>query len=583
MNMLKTACLLILTSLLVIVAGAQSHLQHTQWLKAEQQARNSVILLNNSKQTIPIKNLKNSTVAVISDNDAPVFDSIARKYTQLTFFKSSPDNWSDLDDRLKFFNTIIVRISPETTIDQGMWNFIKQRQAIVVLQGVKSRLADVKGILSPLILCPLNTAQAASVTAQLIFGGVSAGKATAKGQSAIKNRLGYSVPEAFGINSDSLNLIDRVMYDAIDAKATPGGVVLIVKNGSVIFEKAYGHQTYAADRPLRTVDIYDLASVTKIAATTPAVMKLYEEGKLQLLDPVSKYVTRTRTIADKKDVTIRETMLHEAGYFPDIKHFEKLTPSDLQTAYSKLYPVKVADGYYLRASYFEEVMWPATLASPMSPRGKFVYSDISMYMMREVVEKITHRRVNEYLPDWLYQPLGLQTMGYLPRDRFDRSRIVPTTENDNWFRTMQLRGYVHDPGAAMAGGVSGHAGLFSNANDLAILYQVFLNKGTYGGQQYFKPATIALFTSRQSKVTERGLGFARPDPARRTVPGRASELSFGHTGYTGTSVWVDPAFGLICVILTNRVYPQEPFNQEPSQRFNVRGKVHEVVYRVIKN
>lgn len=530
------------------------------------------VLLNNTSKTIPLKDLQHHSIAVISENNNALFDSIVSKYAPVTFFTGSKD-WNDLNDRLKLYDLLILRLSPQTIFDQALLDFIRERKPIVVLQG--NDPAKLNGINTPIIWMPQDDLSSA---AQLIFGGVSSNnKLPAKGTGfpVAKIRLGYAAP----IQIDSIALI---MEEAIRGKATPGGVVLVVKNGNVVFEQAYGHQTYEGTRAVRTDDLYDLASVTKIAATTPAVMKLYDEGRLSLQDYVSKYVARARTIADKKDIRIKEALLHEAGYTPYIKHFEKLQPSDLSTDSSAQYPVKVADKYYLRAHYFEDVMWPATLASPVLTRGKFVYSDVSMYMMREVVEKITHRRMNEYLLDSLYLPLGLQTTGFLPRNRFDSTRIVPATENDSWFRTMQVRGYAHDPGAAMAGNVSGHAGLFSDANDLGILYQMFLNKGTYGGERFYKASTIALFTSKQSAVSPRGLGFDRPDPAKQYPSRFASSQSFGHSGYTGTFVWVDPAADMICIILTNRVYPEVIDNVNTLLRMNIRGRILDQVYLAIQ-
>lgn len=527
-------------------------------------AFSQTVLLNNNSKTIPLKDLQHRSIAVISDNSHPLFDSIVAKYAPVTFFHTTGD-WNDLNDRLKLYDLLILRLSPQTIFDKALLDFIRERKAIVVLQG--DDIKKLAGINTPVLLAPKEHDLFSA--AQLLFGGMAA-------KGVAKIRLGYAEKP---LQIDSIAII---MEQAIQGKATPGGVVLVVKNGNVVFEQAYGHQTYYGTRAVRTDDLYDLASVTKIAATTPAVMKLYDEGRLSLQDYVSKYVARARTIADKKNIRIREALLHEAGYTPYIKHFEKLQPSDLSTDSSAQYPVKVADGYYLRAHYFEEVMWPATLASPVLTRGKFVYSDVSMYMLREVVEKITHRRMNEYLLDSLYLPLGLQTTGFLPRNRFDSTRIVPATENDSWFRTMQIRGYAHDPGAAMAGNVSGHAGLFSDANDLAILYQMFLNKGTYGGERFYKASTITLFTSKQSAISPRGLGFDRPDPAKQYPSRFASAQSYGHSGYTGTFVWVDPATDMICIILTNRVYPEVIDNVNTLLRMNIRGRILDQVYLAIQ-
>jgi CubicO group peptidase (beta-lactamase class C family) len=202
-------------------------------------------------------------------------------------------------------------------------------------------------------------------------------------------------------------------------------------------------------------------------------------------------------------------------------------------------------------------------------------------MMKEVIESASHQKLNEYVLDQFYLPLGMQSTGFLPRNRFDRSRIVPTTENDNWFRSTLVQGYANDPGAAMAGGVEGHAGLFSNANDLAIFYQMLLNKGAYGGRKYFEPATVQLFTSRPSTASGRGYGFARvTEKEAQANPLYPSQFAFGHSGYTGTYVWVDPAYNLVYICLTNRVYPDDNKTFGPSG-VNIRAAVLDRVYKAI--
>jgi CubicO group peptidase (beta-lactamase class C family) len=380
------------------------------------------------------------------------------------------------------------------------------------------------------------------------------------------------------VNADELNRIDSIVAAGIASHSAPSVVVLIAKDGEVIFNKAYGKHTYDGNNVTRLTDIFDMASITKVTATTPSVMHLYEQRKLGLDSPISKYVALLRNIPDKKDVTVREALLHEAGFTPYIKFYEKLKSQDVSTDSSAAYPTKVADHYYLRANYFNEVMWPVTLASSGNTRGKYVYSDLSMYMMKEVVETVGHQKLNDYVLDSLYRPLGMQSSGYLPRNRFNKDRIVPTTENDNWFRNMLVQGYVNDPGAAMAGGVEGHAGLFSNANDLAIYYQMLLNKGTYGGRKYFDSTTVNLFTSRQSKTSWRGLGF---DRTNKTTPSdKRSELAYGHSGYTGTYVWVDPKYNLVYICLTNRVYPDDGKTYGPS-KVNIRSLVLDACYDAI--
>jgi CubicO group peptidase (beta-lactamase class C family) len=202
-------------------------------------------------------------------------------------------------------------------------------------------------------------------------------------------------------------------------------------------------------------------------------------------------------------------------------------------------------------------------------------------MMKEVAETVTHEKLDEYVLNQLYLPLGMQATGFLPRNRFPRSRIVPTTENDNWFRNMQVQGYVNDPGSAMAGGVEGHAGLFADANDLAILFQMFLNKGLYGGHRYYQASTVNLFTSRQSKVSNRGYGFDRiSEKQEKENKGYPSEQAFGHSGYTGTFVWVDPKYNMLFICLTNRVYPDDGKTYGPP-KINLRQSMLDRFYQAV--
>ena len=566
-----------------------------------QEATKNIVLLNNKDETIPlidVKDLKIASVNIGYDHHA-VFDSIARKYWNVTSFiadsiRNDP-GFNTLRDQLKLFNLIIIKLSANDSVDSKLLQFVKDEvennRLIVVAQGNGRMLTSFNKIKCPLIWHQSNISEDASAAAQVIFGGVAINNRLERTYSKVyrkgggftthKIRLGYSVPEAVCLNSDMLAGVDTIMNEGIKTHSTPGGVVLIAKDGQVIFHKAYGKHTYNGQETTMPGDLFDLASVTKVSATTPAIMRLYDQDLINLDSTISKYVATTRDVPDKQDILIKEALLHEAGYTPYIKFYEQLKPLDLSCDSSATYPTKVADHYFLKANYFNDVMWPVTLHSPVLTRGQFVYSDVSMYMMKEVVENVSHQKLNEYVMNNLYLPLGMQTMGFLPRNRFDRSRIVPTTENDNWFRNMLVQGYVNDPGSAMAGGVEGHAGLFSNANDLAILFQMLLNKGTYGDHRYYKEATVNMFTSRQSKVSNRGYGFDRISAKQQQEHrGYPSEQAFGHSGYTGTFVWVDPIYNLVYICLTNRVYPDDGKAFGPS-KVNTRANVLDLIYRAV--
>jgi len=564
---------------------AQDHTANLLWLKHEKEAESNTLLLHNEKDILPFVQIPQLAAASVNLGAAYslVFNSMLNKYAKVDSVKaypiSSADHYVHLNDDLKLFQTVIIQLSAASVFDQQLLDFLmeleKTKKIVVVISGKANHTAFFNTLNSPVLWCNQNTPESASVMAQMLFGGIGLGD-----HAAI--RLKYTVPEEVGINQFNLDSITTIMKEAIAAKATPGGVVMILKDGKVIFCNAFGKQTYTGTREMQIGDIFDMASLTKTSATTLEVMRLVEEGKLSLDSTISKYIARTRNIADKKNIRVKEVMLHEAGFTPFIAFYKNLKPEDLNTVQSDQYPTEVADNYFLRANYYKDIMWPEMLESKVITRGKFVYSDLSMYYMKEIVEKVTGIKMNDYLDQHFYFPLGLQTGGFLPRKRFAKDRIVPTTENDGWFRNMLVQGFVDDPGAAMAGGVSGHAGFFAAANDLAILYQMLLNKGTYGGQEYFKASTIELFTSGQSKVSRRGLGFDRkdPDPAKGYPSFLASSKTFGHTGYTGTAVWVDPVDHLVYIFLSNRVYPD--VKSDALLKMNIRSRIQDVIYRAIK-
>ncbi|MXV51786.1 serine hydrolase [Pedobacter sp. HMF7647] len=599
---IQSICLFISSFLFLFCSTAcgQTHQQNEVWLQAEHQAELNTVVLNNQSGLLPLKSLEATQIASVGFGNVyqPVLDSILNKYEKVATYNGdsyrAAVNLNALFDDLKFGNTLIITLTDAVVNDQKLIDFLTEVQSrkklAVIYFGNGQNLAKLDKITAPLIWCSLNTPQSVTIAAEAVFGGIkvnnklqrtfSAHYASGVGFSIDKVRLKYTVPEAVGLNADDLNKIDNIAREAIAEHATPSAVVLVVKDGNVIFNKAYGSHTYESTTPTKITDIYDLASVTKVSATTPTVMQLYDENKLQLDSTLKYYLAQTRAIADKKDIKLREVMLHQAGFVPFIPFYEKLKPGDHSTDSSALYTTKVADGYFLRKNYYHDVMWPEMLHSKVLTRGKYVYSDLSMYFMKEIVEGITSEPLDQYALEHFYKPLGMQTAGFNPRTRFSKDQIVPT-ENDTYFRKKLLEGYVHDQGAAMVGGVSGHAGLFASANDLAILYQTYLNRGTYGGVQYFKPETIDMFTAKQSDVSRRGLGFDRWDPESTTgYPSKqATPKTYGHTGYTGTCVWVDPQYNLVYIFLSNRVYPKVT---DQLSTLRIRPRIQDAIYDAIK-
>ena len=426
-----------------------------------------------------------------------------------------------------------------------------------------------------------------------------------------KHRLKFGVPAEVQMERDSLDRIDDLMADAIAEKATPGGQILVVHKGTVVWHKAYGHHTYTKNRPVRKNDIYDVASVTKIAATLPSLMKLYELGLWSLEDSLSMYFPSTDTI-QKGNIRIRELLLHQSGLTSYIPFYlnaidrEKLKGNLFSRRYSWQYNIKIDDYTYLNrnVSYRDDVfskkedsifsvpvaenrfmnadfldsMMIRILKSPLRNRGEYLYSDLGFYFLGELIPKLSGDRLNVFADRMFFQPIGAQKTGFLPHRLFDQEIIVPT-ENDKVFRRQLLRGWVHDPNAAMMGGVAGHAGLFSNAADLAKILQMYLNKGKYGGKKYLDKNTIELFTKRQNDSNRRALGFDKPEPDTLKVnPASqyASMESFGHSGFTGSLVWADPAYDLIYIFLSNRVHPHQ-YNKTLIQE-DYRTRIQDIVY-----
>lgn len=585
-------------NILCLMACAQDHSVNEKKLSIANTISKNTVLLNNQDSIIPLKSLDKKNIASVSlsFSFSTVFDSLANKYDKVTSFSADTYkdsiNLNDLEDELKYFNTVLVSIDDQNVNKAKYIDFInsiaKTKKVIIAYFGNGTGLKSFDLLQSPIIFTPQNTADAAAIVPQYIFGGIaaenklttafSARYTAGSGFNTTKTRLKYTVPEDAGLNSNSLKEIDDIAAQAINQRATPGLVVLVAKDGKVIFNKAYGNHTYDTNVPDKVTDIFDLASVTKVTATTPAVMRLFEEGKLKLDTNIGAYIPKART-TPMNNIQIREVMLHQAGFIPYIPFHDYVKTGDYSRDSSAAFPTKVADNYFIKKGFFKDFMWPKMLNSPIKTRGKYVYSDISMYVMKDIVEHISEEPLNQYTYENFYKPLGMQTAGFLPRNRFKPEQIIPT-EQDTYFRKTLLVGYVHDQGAALAGGVSGHAGLFSSANDLAIIYQMLLNRGSYGGEEYFKPQTVDMFTAKQSNVSRRGLGFDRwdPDTTKHYPSDFASPQTYGHTGYTGTCVWVDPSRGLVYVFLSNRVNPTVT---NKLSDLKIRGRIQDVVNKAI--
>ena len=593
-NNLVTLIILIFT----LSACAQDHQKNENRLKSITSITKNSVLLNNQKNLIPIVGLADKHFVAINlgFNYQIAFDSLLNKYANvksidaITYKDSTTLN--DLEDDLKYYNTIIIPLTDQMSANGKYLNFItnlaKNKNVIVALFGEGKSLKVFDQFNFPIVWTPQINEEAAMVLPQIIFGGIAAQHTLTKGYSGkytigsgyttAVTRLKYTVPEDAGVNTEELKEIDNIVNEGISGKAAPGMVVLVAKDGKVIYNKAFGYHTYDKLRLNKVTDLFDMASVTKVTATTPSVMRLVEQNKLNLDTNIGFYIAKARN-TPMNAINVREVMLHQAGFIPYIPFHNAIKEGDYSRDSSVAFPTKVADNYYIKKGFFNNFMWPKMLNSPIKTRGSYVYSDISMYVMQDIIEHIAEKPEDQYVLDNFYTPLGMHTAGYLPRNRFEKDRIVPT-EDDKVFRKTLLTGYVHDQGAALKGGVAGHAGLFGNANDLAIFYQLMLNKGTYGGEQYFKPQTVDMFTTKQSNISRRGLGFDRwdPDLTKKYPSSLASPQTYGHTGYTGIGVWVDPSRGLIYIFLSNRVNPTV---SEQLGRLNIRPRIQDAIIKAV--
>ena len=386
-----------------------------------------------------------------------------------------------------------------------------------------------------------------------------------------------------------LMAVDSIVTDAIAQKAFPGCVVLAVHEGEIVYHKAFGNYKYEPSPPMSYESVFDLASVTKISATTVSVMKLYDEGKLDIKKRLGDYLPWVKG-TNKEGLQLEDILLHQAGLVPFIAFYKETmdtnsgipNPSIFSEKPKPGFTVRVAENIYMRNDW-QDTMFHRILQSKLTQPGKYVYSDNDFIFLGKIVEQITGMTLDEYAAKTFYQPMGMATTGFKPRNRFPVDRMVPT-ETETHFRMQTTQGDVHDEGASMFGGVAGHAGLFSDAYDLAMLYQMLLNGGEFNGERYIKKETIDFFTAYHSKNSRRGYGFDKPekDNAIRKDPYPsflASPETFGHTGFTGTCVWVDPKNNLVYVFLSNRVYPTRD-NNKLSQML-IRGKIQDAIYRAL--
>ena len=378
--------------------------------------------------------------------------------------------------------------------------------------------------------------------------------------------------------------VDSITEMGIREKAFPGAQVLLFKNDSIKLFKAYGFHTYDSIIPLRKDHLYDLASVTKIIGSTLAFMKLYELYGIDLDQKVSDYMPITKR-SNKKNTTFREVLAHQAGWSPYITHQNTVVKKNggfksrtLSNKKSNRYPNALTDSLYIFKNYQRKIMRRIKKTS-VENIGKYSYSGLWFFLLPELVKKLTGLSFDVFLDTYFYRPINSKKLTFNPSLKFKREEIVPT-ERDSLFRKTLVKGWVHDEAAGLMGGVSGNAGLFSDAQSLSKILQMLLNKGTYKGKEYLKAATIELFSSRAYPESEnrRGLGFDKPsvDPDSLDYPSEVcSPESYGHSGFTGTFVWINPIHNSFMIFLSNRVYPTRA--QRGIYSLGIRGKILDIL------
>lgn len=567
-------------------------------------------LLKNDNNILPIKNLDEQKIAYIKlgDDSHDEYLNTLRQYADITEVKNT--NIVDLNKTLKEFTTVIVGYHKA----DGAWrnHDFKEQELVRLYEIARNNNVILNVFAKPYSLLPITTFEnidglvlsyqnhplSQNVAAQMIFGATGAqGKlpvsindffASGFGLDIKKiDRLGFTLPENVAMNPEVLAGIDSIAEDAIAQKITPGIQVLVARKGKVVYQKSFGHHTYDQKTPVQNSDIYDVASLTKIMATLPNVMKLYDQKQLTMNTTLGEMLPVLKE-TDKEKITFKDFLSHYArlqAWIPFYKATlnENKMPSDVyyRKSYSADFSVQVSENLYLRTDYQDTVI-KIIAESKLLPKKEYKYSDLTFILLKKYLEDTTGKSLDELVQENFYRSLGAYNTTYNPLHQFDMSRIPPT-EQDNYYRYQLIQGYVHDMGAAMEGGVGGHAGIFSNSIDVAKIMQLYLQKGSYGGREYFTKKTFEDFNTCYfcPQGNRRGLGFDKPQLGKSgPTCGCASMTSFGHTGFTGTIAWADPEEEIVYVFLSNRTFPDSNAPNTLS-RNNIREKIQQVIYDAI--
>jgi CubicO group peptidase (beta-lactamase class C family) len=546
-------------------------------------------------------------------------------YTEPQYVVPS-DSLINKDDKT---HQLIITVSGDDTISTGRLAELNSKYILkLIYTGSADKYAanwmKHAGCFEKILFIPPGIREADKLIEQALFGGIAINGEfpffdlmKAKGFYRVKYeklRLGYAFPELVSMNADTLRQIEDFLKEVVRKKMAPGGQLLIVKNGFVVYDKPFGYKTYSRKYKVKDEYLYDLASLTKIIVTIPEVMKLYENNQIDLNKKLKDYLPETDTTETGK-IVIRKLLLHEAG-LPSFVPFhlnyvdeKSFSGSMYSGRYSRKYSIRL-DRHFFFNSYvryrkdvfrhkrdslfniqlsknmfmnyhFRDSVFSDIVNIKLHKKKDYRYSDLGYYFLQKIIERETGKGVDELFKQWFAIPLGTTRLLFNPLNEYTEKEIVPSGK-DMIFRKEMLQGYPNDAGAAMMGGVAGHAGLFGNSCDIAKFAQMLLNKGSYGGVRFFDSSTIELFTSKQNDHNRRGLGFDKPEfdsEKDNPVSEYASEASYGHSGFTGTLLWIDPEYDLIYIFLSNRVYPYS-YNKKLI-RENIRTKIQDLIYKSI--
>ncbi|MBR4045082.1 MAG: serine hydrolase [Bacteroidaceae bacterium] len=560
-----------------------------------------------------------------------VFYNQLKKYMQVDCIQAHPDSITSISKRLGNYEKVIVAIHTEKyAAYQSMLNTLSARLPLVYVYLTPMKRIYNKGN-NWKKAAAVVMGHSGSVAVQHFVADVLMGREKATGRLSVEvkdyRKPGEGVvvdlkttkvyrPEDYGMNADVLARIDEIALEGIKAKAYPGCQILILKDGAPVYDKCFGTFTYGDSRKVTSDDIYDIASLTKTTATLLAVMKLYDQGKFGLTDPISKYVPVLQG-SPKGRITIEDLLYHQSGlpgswpfyreaindssytgaFFKarlDANHHQqvdrrlyvvdefKYKDEYVSPLRSEEYPLQVAEGVFVNPAFPERILeMIASDEIPLRDR-RYRYSCLNFVLLKEMVEQISGMPMDKYLDQEFYAPMGMQHTLYSPLSRFKPEQIVPTVQKDYLRGRKELRGYVHDEIAAFMGGVSGNAGLFSNAHDVGKVYQMLAEMGQYDGKRYLSLETCQLFMNRKSRLSRRGLGFDKPDatPGKGPCADEAPLEVVGHTGFTGTCAWTDAKNGLVFVFLSNRIYPR-PFDHKALMSLNIRPRIQQVMYQAL--